>query len=95
MKTPMTGEEIETMSSTSLGDELLHDFYTQMSELIDQLHTEVSEYTPVFVESFFMLRSNATKIFRNFIGDVEDLMNQIKILDQNMVIQGKLFNYDR
>lgn len=94
MKTPVNGEEIQTLASTALGEELLDGFYSQMSELIDRLHFEVSDYTPVFVESFFMLRSNAAKIFLNFIGDVQELMNQVRTLDHNMVYQGTLFDYE-
>ncbi len=102
MKTPEHGEPIKAMSSTTLGEELLDTFYVQMSELIDQLYLEVSGYTPIYVESFLMLRSNATKIFRNFIGDVRDLVVQVRTMDENMmlgswsqrVVQGSLFDHE-
>lgn len=77
-----------------IGDELLDQFYVEMSELIDALHAEVSEYTPAFYDSYVTLRSSATKIFLNFLGDVKDLMAQVKAMDQNQYVQGRLFDYD-
>lgn len=94
MNTPQDGEIVESILTSSLDDKILDDFYSQMSEYIDTLLTEMSQYTPVFADSFFMLRSGATKIFQNFIGDIRGLIDQTRTLDANMEIQGKLFEYE-
>lgn len=95
MNTQNAVENLQTAPPfKGVGDDLLDEFYVEMSELIDQLHTEISEYTPKMVDSYFLLRANAAKIFLHFIGDIKELMAQVKRLDANMYQQGTLFDYE-
>lgn len=97
MNTPGAVENLKTAEVPpikTVGDDLLDQFYVEMSELIDQLHTEISMYTPKMVDSYLLLRSNAAKIFLHFIGDIKELMAQVKRLDANLHEQGTLFDYE-
>jgi hypothetical protein len=89
MKTPMNGDTLVNGSGL-VNNEMLDEFYVEMSEFIDQLHAELTDFTPNLAYSFFFLRSNATKIFQNFIDDVRRVVDQAKSMDVN--VQGTLFD---
>lgn len=89
MNTPASGDTL--VNTGQLVDfEMLDEFYVEMSELIDQLHDEVSEFTPNFYHSYFFLRSNATKIFQKFIEDIRSTVVKAKAMDT--YVQGTLFD---
>lgn len=90
MKTPALGDVKTNRSGSGLGDDLLDEFYVEMSKLIEDIHMEISDYTPQFFHSYHFLRFNAVKIFQNFIGDVRALVDVAKAMDVN--VQGTLFD---
>jgi hypothetical protein len=82
------------MKTLGLSEDLLDKYYVEMSILIDQLHTEVSDYTPKTLHAYYHLRSNATKIFGNFLEEIKALMDDVKSFDVSANVQGKLFDPD-
>jgi predicted RecB family endonuclease len=83
------GNEVE---HRAISDDLYHEYYSDMAALVDELVLKVSGYTPENIEAFNVLRVSASKFFRNYIDEIEDLINRVRYLDENLVIQGTLFD---
>lgn len=89
MKIPTEHSDVEIPSV--LNEKMFHDFFSEMSEKIEFLHMLLSDYSPKYFDSYIFFRSNANKIFQNFLSHVEDLVDEVRLMDNNCVLQESLF----
>lgn len=84
--------ELDSDVPDRLTEHLFHEFYSEMSEKLEVLHMLLSDYTPKFFDSYLFLRSNANKIFQNFLLQVESVVDEVRVMDDNYGLQGRLFD---